>query len=1127
MLIWQSLFFAKTSLKGGENMAKNEAKVRFSAETSGFNESIKKSNDAMQRLRAEFRLNEEQMRTTGTTVEGLEAKHRNLTSQLTNAQQKTQALNQKLQTAIEIFGENSTEVNRLRTQLANAQIAEEKIKQAISNCNDELEAQRAAASRTESVTDRLTDTISDQRKELDRLKAEYVDAVLQYGDTSDEARQLESAISSLSGELRQNQNTLSNASDRADELERSLDDVEESADEAEGGFTIMKGALANLVSSGIQAAISGIGNLASSFFNLVDETKEYRTIMASLDNSSKLAGYSANETSKTFTQLNGVLGDTQSAATTTANLQAIGLEQGKLQSLTNGVIGAWAKYGDSIPIDGLGEAVNHTVKLGEVQGTLADVLEWGGITVDDFNAQLEKCNSETERADLIAKMLADQGLTEAGKAWQETNKDIVDTNNAQAEYEENTATLAQRVSPVVNSIKEGFNGVFKEALNLTKNTDFEGLGNTIKEAFGNFTKDILPKVVEGIKDFVKGISDAYKWLQKNKAVIAAVAGVMGILATAITAYNVVQTVKLAMDAAEVTTVWALVKAQLAHAAAAIAAVAPYVLVVAAIAAVIAIIVLCVKYWDEIVIAVKAAWEKIKEALSTVGEWINTNVIQPVVNFFKSLWESIVNVFKSIVDWVKNNWKSIVAFMINPLAGVFSYLYSNFEGFRNFIDGIVNSVKQFFVNLWNDIKAIWDGICNAIQVAIMFIGSIISAAVNIITLPFRFIWENCKEYVFAAWEWIKNNVTTAINAIKSVISTVMNAIKSVITTVWNAIKKTISTVVNAIKNVVTTVFNAVKSKVTSIFNAVKTFVTTVWNAIKNAITKVLYAIKTVINTVFNAVKSKVTSIFNAVKSFVTSVWNSIKSVITSVVNAIKNTVTSVFNAVKSKVTSIFNSIKSTASSIWNGIKTSISNAATKAKNTVSNIWNSLKTVTSNAFNSVKSTATRIFNNVKTAITKPIQAAKDKVKSIVESIKSLFNKMKLSFPKIKMPHFKITGKFSLDPPSVPKLGVEFYKDGGILTRPTIFGMNGNKAMVGGEAGAEAILPIDKLEGYIENVIDKSMQVVNLQSLAYAIEDLANRPVELNINGRQFALATASDGDNVNGLRNSFRSRGLVLE
>ena len=149
----------------------------------------------------------------------------------------------------------------------------------------------------------------------------------------------------------------------------------------------------------------------------------------------------------------------------------------------------------------------------------------------------------------------------------------------------------------------------------------------------------------------------------------------------------------------------------------------------------------------------------------------------------------------------------------------------------------------------------------------------------------------------------------------------------------------------------------------------------------------------------------------------------------------------------------------------------------------------------------------------------------VKNAIDKVKSYFN-FKWELPKIKLPHFKISGKFSLNPPSVPHFNVEWYKLGAIFTKPTLFNTPyGLKGV--GEAGAEAVLPIDKLQGYISNAIDKAQNVVNLETLAYAIEDLANRPIELNINGRQFALATASDGDSVNGLRSSFKGRGLVLD
>ena len=128
---------------------------------------------------------------------------------------------------------------------------------------------------------------------------------------------------------------------------------------------------------------------------------------------------------------------------------------------------------------------------------------------------------------------------------------------------------------------------------------------------------------------------------------------------------------------------------------------------------------------------------------------------------------------------------------------------------------------------------------------------------------------------------------------------------------------------------------------------------------------------------------------------------------------------------------------------------------------------------------------------------------------------------------MPHFKIEGKLSLNPPSVPKLKIDWYAKGGIMTKPTFFGMNGNHAMVGGEAGYEAIIPIEKLQTYIYSAVDKAIQAMNIQRLAQSIEALANRPIYLYVNGRKFAEATAGDSDSVGGIRNVFKNRGLAID
>ena len=312
-----------------------------------------------------------------------------------------------------------------------------------------------------------------------------------------------------------------------------------------------------------------------------------------------------------------------------------------------------------------------------------------------------------------------------------------------------------------------------------------------------------------------------------------------------------------------------------------------------------------------------------------------------------------------------------------------------------IGAMVDSLKAWFSNLWTHLQSVWEGICNVVQTAVMLLGSIIQGAIDIITLPFQMIWENCKGIVSSVWEDIKSVVSSAIHAVSSTISSVMGAIKNVISTVWNAIS----------------------SKVSSVLNAIKTTVST---------------------------------IFNAVKSVASSVWNGIKSVISSVVDGIKSKVSSVFNGVKSTVTSIFNGIKSTATSVWNGIKD--------------------------------------------AIIKPVEAAKNAVKGIIDKITGFFSGMKLELPKIKLPHFKISGKLSLSPPSVPHLSIDWYKEGGILTKPTVFGMNGSSLMAGGEAGKEAVLPLKGFYDQLEHILSSRMNTGKMEQYLAVIANNSSKGIYL---------------------------------
>lgn len=431
-------------------------------------------------------------------------------------------------------------------------------------------------------------------------------------------------------------------------------------------------------------------------------------------------------------------------------------------------------------------------------------------------------------------------------------------------------------------------------------------------------------------------------------------------------------------------------------------------------------------FTDIVDVLKTVWDGFCQILAPVFEGVFNhiaNILSTVTGVITGILDVFIGIFTGNWSQAWTGVKEIFSSIWNGISSFFTNILNVIKGVADVVLGwfgtswneVWTNIKTFFEGIWNGIVSfftgIWETIKNIVQTGIMLIGSILEAAVDIITLPFCFIWENCKEIIITVWDSIKSKVTTVINAVASVISTVMNAIKTVFTTVWNAIKTVVTTVVNAIKSVVTTVFNAIKSTATT-------------------------------------------------------VWNAVKTAVTTPVNVIKNTVTTVFNSVKSTVTSIFNGIKSTATSVWNGIKS--------------------------------------------AITTPIEAAKNKVKGVVDAIKGFFSGMKISLPHIKLPHFRVSGKLSIAPPSVPHLSIDWYKEGGIMTSPTIFGMNGSSLMAGGEAGAEAILPLAGFYKQLEAMISSHLNTSAMEKYLAVIADNSSKGIYLEDGTLVGHLLPAIDGE-----------------
>lgn len=382
-------------------------------------------------------------------------------------------------------------------------------------------------------TDVLNRQIDAQKQKLQQLQKGLDAATDKYGEADTKTLRWAQAVNDARTDLNRLESQLKSTTSEVDDLGDSMDNLDSGSLSFDGIMDSIGGLLGDMGLGGLSSflakgfavgtVISGVTQLTGAITGLVDETEEYRKIMGTLETSSQAAGYTAEQTAAEYQLLYSVLGDNQTAATATANLQAIGLSQEDLITITNQAIGAWATYGDSIPIDSLAESINETIRAGTVTGTFADVLNWGsqegetfGVTMresteankewndavaacetaeDYFNLALQDCQTEAERADLVMQAMAKQGLQESADAWKENNQDIIDTNTSQAEFEEAQARLAEKLTPV----KDALTDLGTAGFNLLADS-VDTVSGAIDDLIG-WWDDLIGKIQRGWNDF--------------------------------------------------------------------------------------------------------------------------------------------------------------------------------------------------------------------------------------------------------------------------------------------------------------------------------------------------------------------------------------------------------------------------------------------------------------------------------------------------------------------------------------------------------------------------------------------------------------------------------------------------
>ena len=517
---------------------------------------------------------------------------------------------------------------------------------------------------------------------------------------SKQAKELAKTIEAMDKELSENKDALKAAEKAAEQLAPSLDDVAEAAEDSAGGFTVMKGAMADLVADGISGLVSWCADAAQSIYGLAEETREYREDINKLDTAFEAAGHTAEMASDTYNALYGVIGETDQtveAAQQIALLADTEKDAARWAGYAAGVVG---RFGDALQPETFYESANETFKLNEATGAYTQMLEGAGYSVEEFNKYLEKCTTDAEKQ---AYMLAvtDQILGEASDSYRKTNESIIAAREAQAEFTDITAQMGEKLEPVTTAVQGEFNEILGAALELMDEIDF----TAIAEQVSNLREDCIELAEKGIA-----------WLKDNADwLIPVLSGLTaGFVAfkTAVAISSVVTKLTKAMNG--------MTFAQYAVATAQkvmnqVMNMNPIMKIVGLITLLVTAGVWLYKNWDTVKLKLVELGGKVSEIWNNISGWISGAISSigekfPLFGAYLDGWWSSI---QAAVENVKNIFSGVIDFVSNVFAGNWSGAWSS----------VVKIFGNTFAMLGNLVKAPLNGVISLVNRAIGAINKI--------------------------------------------------------------------------------------------------------------------------------------------------------------------------------------------------------------------------------------------------------------------------------------------------------------------------------------------------------------------------------------------------------------------
>lgn len=563
----------------------------------------------------------------------------------------------------------------------------------------------------------LNKTLQAQEQIVADLEKQYEKVAKEQGENSEEAQKLtiqinnyRSSIDKTKKDLEKYNKSLDKMTKESKESGKSLKELNKSAKDVGDGFTVAKGAVAGFIANGLTALVGAAKNAVTSIYGLADATREYRQTLATLDTAAEDVGVSTEKVRDKFTELMGVFNDEASVTEGLNNLLTAGFDESSLDGITQALEGASLKWKDTLKFEGLADSLQEWIGSGGVNltGNFAELLERMGYSLEEVQEKTEGMTDEQRRTYAV-NLLASEGLNEVSESYRKQNKDMVDAQTANVNYQNTVASLGEKLEPITTKIREGFTKILEKMIELVDGVDLEAFGMKIEKAFSYFIDTVLPKVIDGIQ-----------WIIDNKEIVAGIAIAIGTVAAALKVLNTVLAIQSAIMAANPTT-WIVLG------------------IVAAITALIAIIVLCVKHWDKIKEAGQKAWQKIKEAWASAKEWF-ADIGKSIKDTFVNAWNSLKEGAKDAWEGIKSIFSKVGSFFSDTFSKAWSKVKSIFSTGGKIFSGIKDGIASAFKNIVNGLIG---GINKVVSVPFNAINKMLNKIRNVSILgaePFKKFWK---------------------------------------------------------------------------------------------------------------------------------------------------------------------------------------------------------------------------------------------------------------------------------------------------------------------------------------------------------------------------------------------------